>query len=33
MVRLPFAARNSDPEYTSTYFSKGEEPADLLPIQ
>jgi hypothetical protein len=32
-VRLPFAARNSDPESTSAYFSKGEKPADLLPIQ
>jgi len=32
-VRLPFAARNSDPESTSAYFSKGEKPADLLLIQ
>jgi hypothetical protein len=32
-VRLPFAARNSNPESTSAYFSKGERPADLQLIQ
>src|SRR5258708_18833801 len=33
IVRLPFAARNSDPESISAYFPKGEKPADLLLIR
>jgi hypothetical protein len=32
-VRLPFAARNSNPESASAYFSKGERPADLSLIK